>query len=54
MACRVCKSNLREFFKFKNIPLSGIFLSNYDNQDKINSIRLKVNELMNNHEMFAY
>ena len=27
---------------------------NYDNQDKINSIKLKVNELMNNYEMFAY
>ena len=34
MACRLCKSNFREFFKFKNIPLSGVFLSDYDNQDK--------------------
>ena len=29
-------------------------ITNYDNQDKINSIKLKVNELMNNYEMFAY
>ena len=29
-------------------------ITNYDSQDKINSIKLKVNELMNNYEMFAY
>ena len=29
-------------------------ITNYDNQDKINSIKLKVNELMNNYEMFTY
>lgn len=29
-------------------------ITNYDNQDKINSIKFKVNELMNNYEMFAY
>ena len=29
-------------------------ITNYDNQNKINSIKLKVNELMNNYEMFAY
>ena len=29
-------------------------ITNYDNQDKINSIKLRVNELMNNYEMFAY
>ena len=29
-------------------------ITNYDNQDKINSIKLQVNELMNNYEMFAY
>ena len=29
-------------------------ITNYDNEDKINSIKLKVNELMNNYEMFAY
>ena len=29
-------------------------ITNYDNQEKINSIKLKVNELMNNYEMFAY
>ena len=29
-------------------------ITNYDNENKINSIKLKVNELMNNYEMFAY
>ncbi len=29
-------------------------ITNYDNEKKINSIKLKVNELMNNYEMFAY
>lgn len=29
-------------------------ITNYDNENKINSIKIKVNELMNNYEMFAY
>ena len=29
-------------------------ITNYDNENKINSIKIKVNELMNNYEMFAF
>ena len=29
-------------------------ITNYDNENKINLIKIKVNELMNNYEMFAY